>query len=571
MTASASTASSLAALDVLVVDGQTTGASPAHGHLMELGWARTSARRSDAPLTVEARLLALPEGATIPRPITRLTGISPGDLEGAASPPEVWAELCAAADSNGVGLPVVIHYARFERPFLKALHEASGGSGPLPWPIVCTHRIASRLWPDLPRRGLRAVAGYLGYGVDTLKRSAEHVRATAYVWRHVVEHLEREHGVSTRPQLEQWLGRPAPPRSARRAYPMDRERRLALPDAPGVYRMGRSDGSVLYVGKATSLRSRVNGYFRQHRRVPDRTLEMLTQAKQLTVTVTATALEAALLESDEIKARAPPYNVMLRPDRPGPVYASADLRQLGPAADARHPLGPLGRRPVIEALAALVHGRPLEGPVELPDERWPDARSVEPWAEGWALFWSTWAEPAWTPNRRNLIRVGARIWRAWREAKADDEVEVDAESELESEGDADEPRWDAPRIAAALEHIVGHGAHELRRAVWLRRIADASVAWRRRDRPQWRVLVLAGGTIVERDDLEPEAPRPRPPGWSGRTNPRHASMDLRTMDRLRVLTAELRRLVAAGREVELCYAPRTHLTGERLRRAIWWI
>lgn len=89
--------SALASLDVLVVDGQSTGASPAHGHLLELGWARTRAAQADEALVVEARLLALPEGATIPRPVARLTGIGPADLAHAHAPARVWAALREAA------------------------------------------------------------------------------------------------------------------------------------------------------------------------------------------------------------------------------------------------------------------------------------------------------------------------------------------------------------------------------------------------------------------------------------------------------------------------------------------
>ncbi|MCX4243044.1 3'-5' exonuclease [Paraliomyxa miuraensis] len=225
----------LAMLDVLVVDGQSTGASPAHGHLLELGWARTRASASESDLEVHSRLLALPEGATIPRPVIRLTGIEPRLLAGAVEPARAWSELRAAATSEGVSHAVVIHFSRFELPFLRGLHEHAdpGEDFPLrpPW---CTHEIARRLLPGLPRRGLRALAGYFGYGVDELKRSAEHVRATAFVWRHLVGLLHAEQGVSTPEALEQWLSRPPPPREAKRSYPMPRALRLALPDEPGM-------------------------------------------------------------------------------------------------------------------------------------------------------------------------------------------------------------------------------------------------------------------------------------------------------------------------------------------------
>lgn len=581
--------SALAMLDVLVVDGQSTGASPAHGHLLELGWARTRAAVPDehlgAALTVDARLLALPEGATIPRPVARLTGIGPRDLVDAPAPAQVWAALREAAIPDGPGgmvLPVVIHYARFEAAFLHALHRDSVPSEPFPLVLVCTHEIARRLLPGLPRRGLRALAGYLGHGVDELKRSTEHVRATAWVWRELVARLSAEHGVTTLPELHAWLERPPPRREARRAYPMPREVRLGLPDAPGVYRMLRSDGHVLYVGKATSLRQRVNGYFRQHRRVADRTLELLTQARDLRVTPTATALEAALLESDEIKAHAPPYNVMLRGAGEGPWYATRPLDAFASRPDRRHRVGPLQSRTLVAAWAWLASACEGNGPSTIAPPSvldrlawWGEPPEPEVWHEGWQRFASTWLPQGGRSGRLGLARAGARLWQAWREAEAvpPDAEAPDAET-LASEPNTDAPAWDPARVAEVIERVVGQGAHELRRARWLCRLAESSLAWDRKDGTGRRVLVLERGVIVHRhDDSDPDAAPPVPPGWARRFAERRAAFDVAMFDRLRVLTAELRRVLAEDRRAILCLGvdPRARLTGDRLRRALAWV
>ncbi len=564
--------STLATLDVLVLDGQSTGASPAHGHLLELGWAWTNAAKpDDLTLPVMATLLALPPDATIPRPVSRLTGIRAEDVAEAEEPVSAWERLCTDAMRDGRAPPMVIHYARFELPFLRALHASARGEEPFPFSPICTHRIAQRLLPDLPRRGLRALAGYLGHGVDDLKRSTEHVRATALVWRHLVERLEHEHGVQTLEQLESWLERAAPRRSARRAYPMARDKRLALPDAPGVYRMCRSDGSVLYVGKATSLRSRVNSYFRKHRRVPDRTLEMLTQARDLDVTVTATALEAALLESDQIKAHAPPYNVMLRGGGPGPWYASADLRSFAPHFDRRHRIGPLGGRSTLEAWSALTRC----APGRVPDCAWDELRrtaeppSAEIWREGWSEFVQRVerAPAVWTVAR--LARLGALLWRAQRDA-SEDERPNDEPDEISEAPEDDVSQWDPPRVVAFLERLVLHGAHDLRRARWLTQLGTACVVWTRRDGDMRRTLRLDGGRIIDRGDLTPDDPVPMAPGW-GSASLVPATFDTATFDRLRVLTAELRRLVAEGRVVQLYRSPRSISSTERVRRSLRWI
>ncbi|HBQ14837.1 MAG TPA: excinuclease ABC subunit C, partial [Myxococcales bacterium] len=98
----------------------------------------------------------MPEGASIPRAVTRVTGIREGDLVDAVPPIDAWQRLCA---QRPPGAPALAHFARFERRFFLDL-QASRGETELPFPLICTHEIARRLLPELPRRGLRALAGY---------------------------------------------------------------------------------------------------------------------------------------------------------------------------------------------------------------------------------------------------------------------------------------------------------------------------------------------------------------------------------------------------------------------------
>ena len=177
----------LSQLEVLVIDCQATAAAP-RGHLLEIGWARS---RTTVTHT-RAHLIALSRDERIPPAVARITGISEPMVREAADPYVVWREL--ADDAAGLTpqpAPAIIHFARFEQPFLRIL---AGGEPPLD--IVCTHDIARRLFPELPRRSLRALAGYLGRGVGALRRSADHVEATAFLWHELVHRLEDE-GVAT--------------------------------------------------------------------------------------------------------------------------------------------------------------------------------------------------------------------------------------------------------------------------------------------------------------------------------------------------------------------------------------
>jgi excinuclease ABC subunit C len=90
-----------------------------------------------------------------------------------------------------------------------------------------------------------------------------------------------------------------------------------LPVRPGVYRMQDARGDVLYVGKARTLKSRVNSYT-QVARLPKRLQRMVSQTRSMTIVTTRTEAEALLLEAQLIKRFRPPYNVLLRDDKSFP-------------------------------------------------------------------------------------------------------------------------------------------------------------------------------------------------------------------------------------------------------------
>ncbi len=81
-----------------------------------------------------------------------------------------------------------------------------------------------------------------------------------------------------------------------------------LPDSPGIYFFYKSDGELMYVGKATSLRSRVRSYFIGKR--TSRPIEqMIEQIARIRVQETDSVLESAIAEANAIKAYLPKYNV----------------------------------------------------------------------------------------------------------------------------------------------------------------------------------------------------------------------------------------------------------------------
>ncbi|MDM7998845.1 MAG: excinuclease ABC subunit UvrC [Dehalococcoidia bacterium] len=92
----------------------------------------------------------------------------------------------------------------------------------------------------------------------------------------------------------------------------------ALPSRPGVYLFKDADESILYVGKASSLRHRVGSYFGAARNLAPKTIRMMERVADLDYYVTASEQEAILLECILIKRHRPHYNVRLKDDKTYP-------------------------------------------------------------------------------------------------------------------------------------------------------------------------------------------------------------------------------------------------------------
>jgi excinuclease ABC subunit C len=95
----------------------------------------------------------------------------------------------------------------------------------------------------------------------------------------------------------------------------------SIPVEPGVYRFRDPHGRVIYVGKAKSLRSRLNSYFADIAGLAPRTRQMVTTAAKVEWTVVTTEVEALQLEYLWIKEFDPRFNIRYRDDKSYPVLA----------------------------------------------------------------------------------------------------------------------------------------------------------------------------------------------------------------------------------------------------------
>jgi DNA polymerase-3 subunit epsilon len=580
-------------LTVLVVDCQANGSHPPTAHLFEIGWSTASAGRPDGVLECDSVsfLLQLPDGVSISRAVERLTGVDSSDLSAGARARDVYRQLEASAcslppvDRSGL-CPTVIHFARYEKAFLRHLHRSYSPDRLFPFDIICTHEITRRLMPGLPRKGLRAVAGFLGRPVPALKRCAAHTAATAAIWQNLVHRLSQDAGIHTWDELHSWL-RTCPVPSPTRSFPMPREARTALPDGPGIYRMLRSNGDILYIGKAASLKQRVNSYFQTRRRHAEHTLEMLSQAVGVEVTPTASALEAALLESGEIKRVCPPYNKALQEGRRQVVFGTKDFRSFSPVPDGRHHVGPLPgikRFAAVRAIGSLLQqGEPMldrlqetatENLLGIPPPQAPDPQCF---IEGLRLFQQQHtglpaAETIWPA----LMHIGTRCWKDALETK-EKRIDEDGDTRLDPEGQTDPPsfEWTPEAVCGAIESLLCRCAHLIRRARWFTLLSDCTLAWSVADSDgavnRQNLVILRAAQMSTRCELRGEDPLPRPPGVAIAWRDRQRHLDLAAYDRLRVLTTEMRRILAEERTLRLRLGRNAMLGVAQLRRLLKWV
>jgi excinuclease ABC subunit C len=146
-----------------------------------------------------------------------------------------------------------------------------------------------------------------------------------------------------------------------------------LPAKPGVYLFRDSDGKILYVGKAKSLRPRVRSYFQQGGDTRAGIGGMISRIADVEVVVTGTEVEALHLEQNLVKRHRPPYNVRLRDDKSFPYIAVTvedeyprvmftrerhrrGVVYFGPYANAKKV------RETLDVLNRVFRFRPCEGP-----------------------------------------------------------------------------------------------------------------------------------------------------------------------------------------------------------------
>ena len=97
-----------------------------------------------------------------------------------------------------------------------------------------------------------------------------------------------------------------------------KEQVAALPLSPGVYQFLDSDGTIIYVGKAKSLRKRVSSYFVQSKEHSSKVRVLVKNIAAIRHIVVGSEQDALLLENSLIKTHQPRYNILLKDDKTYP-------------------------------------------------------------------------------------------------------------------------------------------------------------------------------------------------------------------------------------------------------------
>jgi hypothetical protein len=131
--------------------------------------------------------------------------------------------------------------------------------------------------------------------------------------------------------------------------------------------------------------------------------------------------------------------------------------------------------------------------------------------------------------------------------------------------------WTPEFVQVSLEWLALRAALARRRAIWLTRLFDSSVVWLEPGDSCARLIAIEEGEVALSAAVNANAPPLIPPGYRRPVPARREAFTLASFDRLRVLTTELKRLIAAGAPVALRLGVGPALDESRLASALWWV
>ena len=229
---------------------------------------------------------------TIPRFIESLTGITNEMVEYERDFRTISGQLYEILRDK----VFVAHNVNFDYSFVK--HHLQKEGFELNCKKICTIRLGRQIIPGLKGYGLAKICKHLGIEIEERHRAKGDAAATVKLFHHLLENDTNGHAETMlkASSKEQFL----PPNVSATEI-------KKLPSQPGVYYFHNKKGKVIYVGKAKSLKKRVNSHFSNNK--PNRQKqEFLKKIYHISYQCNATELMAFILESSEIKKLWPEQN-----------------------------------------------------------------------------------------------------------------------------------------------------------------------------------------------------------------------------------------------------------------------
>lgn len=285
--------------ELVVFDLETTGLSARRDRICEIG----AVRVRGLEIVEDFETLVSP-GVALPLQIASLTGLRDADLHGAPRVEVAVRRFLAFAGDAALAA----HNARFDVGFLE--HEVERLTGKrVAAPVVDTVWLARRLLRGRSQRvSLRWLAHFFGTTWEPCHRALPDALATGEILIALLG-LAQERGARTLADVLEL--------SAPRARRLNTRRSLVAgaPTGPGVYLFRDRNDTVLYVGRARNLRTRLRSYFSGDRQRPA-VEAALGALERIEWHVLGSELEAALEELRLIRELRPPANARAtRPDR----------------------------------------------------------------------------------------------------------------------------------------------------------------------------------------------------------------------------------------------------------------
>ncbi len=339
----------------IVTDIETTGLSPEKDRITEVACVVVQG----GEIVAEHQSLVNPE-RSIPLGIQQMNGISNVMAFAAPKGGDIFPEIRRWLPDGGI---FVAHNVTFDFNFLQNSFHRHTVAG-MEHDRLCTARLARRILPARKSWALHHLAAYFGIRIRGRHRALGDATATARVLIEMLDILQEEYACET---VEDVLtvqyrtmgafGKEMP-KNVRALEPL----LSAMPAVPGVYRMIDARGTVLYIGKAKSLRDRVGSYFRRGAAHTSKIAEMVGRVRTIEIEQTGSELGALLLESRLIKEYQPKYNTMqkryrryafLRIDRTDPFPRVGFSLEIEP--DGAEYFGPFRNRGAVESIVETIN------------------------------------------------------------------------------------------------------------------------------------------------------------------------------------------------------------------------